>query len=91
VKDSGRGTAERAWRRYQRRFDANFVARTNLIETVICYPFFCEGGIRNLSRHAASTRELKGSLRRVSQFARSQYVVNYIAEEAIYRGFLRTI
>jgi hypothetical protein len=42
------------------RFDANFASRTYLIETVIYYPFFCGGGIRNLSRPAASTQELKG-------------------------------
>jgi hypothetical protein len=45
------------------RFDANFASRAYLIETVICYPFFCGGGVRNLSRPAASTQELKGSLR----------------------------
>jgi hypothetical protein len=38
VKDTGRSAATRAWRRCQRRFDANFASLAYLIETVVCYP-----------------------------------------------------
>jgi hypothetical protein len=91
VKDAGRGTAARPRRRWQTAFDANFASPAYLIETVVCYPSCCASGIRNLSRHAASIMSLRARRTAVSQFARSQYVVNYKAEQAIHRRFLRTI
>jgi hypothetical protein len=75
----------------KRQFDANFASPAYLIETVVCYLSRCAGGIRNLSRHAASIMRLRARGTAVSQFARSQYAVNYKAEQAIHRGFLRTI
>jgi hypothetical protein len=75
----------------KRRFDANFASPAYLIETVVCYPLCCGRGIRNLSRHAASIMSLHARRTAVPQFARSQYAVNYKAEQAIYRRFLRTI
>jgi hypothetical protein len=83
--------APRPWRRRQTAFDANFASPAYLIETVVCYPSSCAGGIWNLSRHAASIMSLRARRTAVSQFALSQYVINYKAEQAIHRGFIRTI
>jgi hypothetical protein len=47
--------------------------------------------LRNLSRLAASTQEPARSPHGSVAMRQSQYVVNYKAEQAIYRGFLRTI
>jgi hypothetical protein len=75
----------------KRRFDANFASPAYLIETVVCYLSSCASGIGNLSRHAASIMSVRARRMAVAQFARSQYVINYKAEQAIHRGFLRTI
>jgi hypothetical protein len=72
-------------------FDENFSSRTYSIETVVCYPSSATAAMRNLSRHAASRQELRACRTTISPFVRSQYVVNYKAEQAIHRGFHRTI
>jgi len=43
----------------KRRFDTNFASPAYPIETVVCYPSRCAGGIGNLSRHAASIMSLR--------------------------------
>jgi hypothetical protein len=43
----------------KRQFDANFASLAYPIETVVCYLSCCAGGIRNLSRHAASIMSLR--------------------------------
>jgi hypothetical protein len=75
----------------KRRFDENFASSAYLIETVVCYPSCCAAGIRNLSRHAASMMSSRARRMAMPQFAHMQYVVNYKAEQAIHRGFLRMI
>jgi len=86
--------APHAWRRCRLRFDANFASPAYLIETDVCYRFLCCAGLEFPVRrrgHAASTRELKDRRAALWQFAQSQQVVNYIAEQAIHRGFIGTI
>jgi hypothetical protein len=94
VKDAGRMAAPHAWRRCRLRFDANFASPAYLIETDVCYRSSCGDDLEFPVRRrdpAASTRELKARRAAVSQFARSQQAVNYIAEQAIHREFVGTI
>jgi hypothetical protein len=86
--------APHAWRRCRRQFDANFASPAYRIETDVCYRFLCGADLDFPVRRrdpAASTRELKDRRAALWQFARSQQVVNYIAEQAVHRGFIGTI